>query len=124
VLIFSQFHKFLAGKTRVRRSPLSPRSAPRPLCLSIFAEILHVSLLAIPAVLGSGAYEATRISNDPDVAWGAVIVATVIAFSVGYLVISWLIRYIATNSYLPFVLYRLGFAGVLVVLLLAGVLNA
>ena len=84
----------------------------------------YAFLLAIPAVLGSGAYEATRISNDPDVAWGAIIVATAIAFSVGYLVISWLIRYIATNSYLPFVLYRLGFAGVLVVLLLAGVLSA
>lgn len=84
----------------------------------------YAFLLAIPAVLGSGAYEATRINNDPDVAWGPVILATIIAFVVGYLVISWLIRYIATNSFLPFVIYRLGFAAVLALLLAAGVLSA
>ncbi|MFY9331898.1 MAG: undecaprenyl-diphosphate phosphatase [Candidatus Nanopelagicales bacterium] len=84
----------------------------------------YAVLLAIPAVLGSGVYEATRISDDPDAAWGAIILATLISFCVGYLVISWLLRYIASNSYLPFVLYRLGFAAVLAILLTAGVLSA
>ena len=81
-------------------------------------------LLAIPAVLGSGMYEATRISSQPTVEWGPIILATLIAFVVGYAVISWLIRYVATNSYLPFVLYRIGLATVIVVLLSAGILQA
>jgi undecaprenyl-diphosphatase len=32
--------------------------------------------------------------------------ATVIAFFVGYAVIAWLMRFISTNSYRPFVIYR------------------
>lgn len=83
----------------------------------------YAFLLAIPAVLGSGLYQATRISVEPSVAWGPILIATVISFSVGYAVIAWLIRYVATNSYFPFVVYRLGLASVIVVLLLAGVLQ-
>jgi len=57
------------------------------------------------------------------VAWGPILLATAISFTVGYAVIAWLIRYVATNSYFPFVIYRLGLAGVIVVLLIAGVLQ-
>ena len=34
------------------------------------------------------------------------LLATVIAFFVGYAVIAWLMKFIATNSYRPFVIYR------------------
>ena len=55
-------------------------------------------LLAIPAVLGSGffqAYEAlTGDVAGAAVAWGPTIVATVIAFGVGLSVIAWLLRYL------------------------------
>jgi undecaprenyl-diphosphatase len=39
-------------------------------------------------------------------------VATVIAFTIGYIVIAWLMKYISSNSYKFFVIYRviLGFA--------------
>jgi undecaprenyl-diphosphatase len=84
----------------------------------------YAFLLAIPAVLGSGFYEATRIGNDPDVAWGQTLVATAIAFAVGYGVIAWLLRYLRTGSYLPFVAYRLALAALIVGLLLTGALTA
>jgi undecaprenyl-diphosphatase len=84
----------------------------------------YAFLLAIPAVLGSGFYEATRIGNDPDVAWGQTLVATAIAFAVGYGVIAWLLRYLRTGSYLPFVAYRLALAALIVGLLLTGTLVA
>lgn len=84
----------------------------------------YAFLLAIPAVLGSGFYEATRIADEPTVNWGPIILATIIAFTVGYLVISWLIRYISTNSYFPFVVYRIALALLLFILLGAGVLQA
>jgi undecaprenyl-diphosphatase len=67
-------------------------------------------LLAVPAVLGSGffqAYEAlTGDVAGETVAWGPTIVATVIAFAVGLSVIAWLLRYLNRGSFTPFVVYR------------------
>ncbi len=47
-------------------------------------------------------------------AWGPIILATVVAFVVGYAVIAWLLRYISTHNFLPFVIYRLALAAVVV----------
>ncbi|MCO7219260.1 undecaprenyl-diphosphate phosphatase [Klenkia sp. PcliD-1-E] len=67
-------------------------------------------LLAIPAVLGSGffqAYEAfTGDTAGGGVDWGPTIVATVIAFGVGLAVIAWLLRYLERGTFTPFVVYR------------------
>ncbi len=82
-------------------------------------------LLAVPAVLGSGLYKLTDVANDPVApAWGPIALATVVAFGVGYAVIAWLLRYVSTHDFKPFVLYRLGLAAVVAVLLLTGVLEA
>ena len=81
-------------------------------------------LLAVPAVFGSGLYKLKDIGGAVHTNWGATIVATVIAFVIGYLVISWLIRFISTNSFRGFVYYRIGLAAVVAVLLLTGVLQA
>ena len=56
-------------------------------------------------------------------AWGPIILATVVAFFVGYAVIAWLLRYISTHNFLPFVVYRLVLAAVVAVLLLTNVLE-
>ncbi len=82
----------------------------------------YAFLLAIPAVLASGFYEALDIGSDPNVAWGPTILATVIAFGVGYAVIAWLIRYVSTNSYMPFVVYRVALGTLVLILLATGVL--
>jgi undecaprenyl-diphosphatase len=84
----------------------------------------YAFLLAIPAVMVSGLYEATKISEQESVSWGPTIVATLIAFAIGYAVIAWLLRYITTNSYLPFVIYRIGLGVLLIVLLSTGVLTS
>ncbi len=83
----------------------------------------YAFLLAIPAVMASGFFEALQIGEGPAPEWGPTIIATVIAFVVGYAVISWLIRYISSNSYLPFVIYRLGLGTLILVLLGTGVLT-
>ena len=67
----------------------------------------YAFLLAVPAVLASGLYEATKIGDDANVSWGPTILATLIAFGVGFAVIAWLMRWLTTKSYLPFVIYRL-----------------
>jgi undecaprenyl-diphosphatase len=84
----------------------------------------YAFLLAIPAVLSSGLYEATKISDEANVAWGPTILATLIAFFVGFAVIAWLMRWLTTKSYLPFVLYRLALGSIVLILLATGVLTA
>ena len=84
----------------------------------------YAFLLAIPAVMASGLFEATKIADQEVVSWGPTFLATAIAFCVGYAVIAWLIRYITTNSYLPFVVYRIGLGSLVLVLLSAGVLTS
>jgi len=83
-------------------------------------------LLAIPAVFGSGLYELVHSFGEPEGAYGypETAVATVIAFVVGYVVIAYLMKYISTHSFLPFVVYRVLLGLVLIVLLTTGVLQA
>jgi undecaprenyl-diphosphatase len=84
----------------------------------------YAFLLAVPAVLMSGLFEARKIGDDTNVAWGPTLLATAIAFSVGFAIIAWLMKWLTTRSYLPFVIYRIAL-GLLVMLLLAvGVLSA
>ncbi|UGY94835.1 undecaprenyl-diphosphate phosphatase [Streptomyces gobiensis] len=81
-------------------------------------------LLAIPAVLGSGAYELKEIGNDADhVSWGPTIFATVVGGLIGYAVIAWFMRFIETRSFMPFVWYRVVVGVVLLVLIWQGVLS-
>jgi undecaprenyl-diphosphatase len=94
-------------------------------------------LLAVPAVFGAGLYETyTALSCDPtdakDIAEGCgtgyglpeTVVATVVAFGVGLAVIAFLMNYIKTKSFLPFVIYRIVLGIALIVLLSIGVLQA
>jgi undecaprenyl-diphosphatase len=85
-------------------------------------------LLAIPAVLGSGffqAYEAlTGDVEGAGVAWGPTILATVLAFGVGLAVIAWLLRYLARGSFVPFVVYRIALGVLVLVLVQTGVFAA
>jgi undecaprenyl-diphosphatase len=83
-------------------------------------------LLAIPAVFGSGLYELQHSFGEPTGEYGypETAVATVIAFVVGYVVIAFLMKYISTHSFLPFVIYRVALGAALIVLLSTGILQA
>ncbi len=85
----------------------------------------YAFLLAIPAVVGAGLFELPEIPHGAD-AYGVVptIVATVAAFAVGYAAIAWLLRYVSTHSYAPFVVYRIALGGLTLALLGAGVISA
>ncbi|WP_328680473.1 undecaprenyl-diphosphate phosphatase [Streptomyces sp. NBC_00322] len=64
-------------------------------------------LLAIPAVLASGAFELKDASEGGHVDWPQTFFATIIAFAVGYAVIAWFMKFITTKSFMPFVIYRI-----------------
>ena len=82
-------------------------------------------LLAIPAVVGAGLFELPEIQGG-DNAYGPwpTLVATIVSFVVGYAAIAWLLHYVSTRSYLPFVVYRIGLGGLTLLLVATGVLTA
>lgn len=85
-------------------------------------------LLAVPAVFGSGFYELQgAITNGDSNAPYTLLEtfgATVVAFIVGYAVIAWLMRFIATKSFMPFIIYRIVLGTLILILLATGVINA
>ncbi len=90
-------------------------------------------LLAIPAVIGAGIFELKDVlacggSTAAECANAyspmATLVATVVSFVVGYAAIAWLLRYVSTKSYLPFVIYRVALGVFTLTMLSLGVLVA
>lgn len=84
-------------------------------------------LLAVPAVFGSGFYELRTALMSPELTGGfsltETMIATVVAGLVGFAVIAWLMRYIQTRSFLPFVLYRILLGAALMVALATGTIQ-
>jgi undecaprenyl-diphosphatase len=89
------------------------------------AALRYSFLLAIPAVLGSGAYELLNSLTEPTNNFSALetATATLVAFTVGYLVISWLMKFVQTKSFMPFVVYRVLLGTLVAVLLLTGTIS-
>lgn len=85
-------------------------------------------LLAIPAVVLAGVVNIPDIVNPggagstPSVL--QTVVATAVAFVLGYLSIALLLRYVARHSLLVFVVYRIALGGIVLLLLSAGVISA
>ena len=50
--------------------------------------------------------------------------ATAVAFVIGYIVIAWLLKFVATRSFMPFIVYRVILGSALLVLLATGVISA
>lgn len=82
-------------------------------------------LLAIPAVLGAGFFEwPTALGEEAVYGAGPTILATVIAFAVGYAVIAWLMKWLEHRSYAPFVVYRIALGALTLTLLATGTLSS
>lgn len=95
----------------------------------------YAFLLAIPAVLGSGLYEVYKSIAMPCIKGAAgctpevfgpleTLVATIVAFLVGLVVIGFFMNYISKRSFLPFVIYRIALGGVLIALLATNTIAA
>ena len=91
------------------------------------AALRYSFLLALPAVFGSGLYElkgalgetaSERIFSLPE-----TFMATVVAFVISYAVIAWLLKYVTTKSFAPFIIYRIALGSLLILLLALGVIS-
>jgi undecaprenyl-diphosphatase len=86
-------------------------------------------LLAIPAVLGSGFYQLFKVFVKGEgvqgpYGFGEIVLATVVAFIVGYIIIGWFLKFISHNSYRLFVWYRIALGLAVYLLLGFGVIPA
>ncbi len=91
------------------------------------AALRYSFLLALPAVFGSGFYELKGAigSDAKDQAFSLpeTMVATVIAFVIGYAVIAWLLKFVMTKSFAPFIYYRIGLGTLILAGLATGVIG-
>ena len=91
------------------------------------AALRYSFLLALPAVFGSGFYELKgalgESSADQVFSLPQTLVATAVAFMIGYAVIAWLLKYVTTKSFAPFIIYRITLGTLLIVLLSTGVIS-
>jgi undecaprenyl-diphosphatase len=83
-------------------------------------------LLAIPAVVMSGVFSLGDVFEHGDRAptVAQLVVATVIAFAVGYAAIAWLLRFVAHHTLYAFVLYRVAVGALVLSLLVTGAISA
>jgi undecaprenyl-diphosphatase len=92
------------------------------------AALRYSFLLALPAVFGSGLYELKdAFSSDaaPNVfTIPETLVATGVAFVIGYAVIAWLLKFVSTKSFMPFIIYRVILGSTILILLATGVIAA
>lgn len=92
------------------------------------AALRYSFLLAIPAVFGSGLFELKgALGNYPETqvySLPQTFIATSVAFIVGYAVIAWLLKFVTTRSFMPFIIYRVVLGSTLLILLSTGVINA
>jgi len=80
-------------------------------------------LLSVPAVVLSGLFEfATSLdhADEEHVGLGALAIATLFAFAVGYGSIAFLLRYLARHSTIVFVVYRVALGALVLVLAASG----
>ena len=92
------------------------------------AALRYSFLLALPAVFGSGLYElkdAFSADAAPNVfSISETLAATGVAFVIGYVVIAWLLKFVSTKSFRPFIIYRVTLGSLILILLATGVISA
>jgi undecaprenyl-diphosphatase len=79
-------------------------------------------LMSVPIIFGAGLFKGyeTFVTGDglPDGATSAFVIGIISSAITGYVAIAFLLRYVRTHSFLPFVIYRCGL-GVLVLVAVA-----
>lgn len=90
------------------------------------AALRYSFLLALPAVFGSGLYEFKGAISESGAYQSFTLTetfaATFVAFVIGYAVIAWLLKFVTTKSFAPFIIYRIVLGSAILILLATGVI--
>lgn len=83
--------------------------------------------LGIPTLIAAGLLQAVtaapEIGAPGGVGWLATIIGIIVSFVVAYASIAWLLKFVATNDFTVFVVYRIVFAGLVATLLVTGLVT-
>lgn len=80
-------------------------------------------LLSVPAVVLSGLFEMRHIGDGDGAGLGPTILATILAFAVGYATIGFLLKWISSHSFGIFVAYRVVIGSLVLILAGTGVIS-
>ncbi|MDR0285038.1 MAG: undecaprenyl-diphosphate phosphatase [Propionibacteriaceae bacterium] len=82
--------------------------------------------LGIPALTASGLLQAVQARHDiaAGIGWAATGVATVVSFGIAYAAIAWLLKFVASNRFTVFIVYRVLAGLAVAALILFGVVQA
>ena len=83
--------------------------------------------MGIPALIAAGLLEAVTAAEDissPQIGWTATIIATVVSGVVAYATIAWLLKFVSSNKFTDFLLYRVALGVIIIVLVATGTIAA
>jgi undecaprenyl-diphosphatase len=80
-------------------------------------------LLSIPAVVLSGLFELRKIGDPGGAGFAPTLIATVLAFIVGYASIAWMLRWLTSHSTAVFVAYRVALGALVLILTATGAIS-
>ena len=80
-------------------------------------------LLSVPAVVVSGLFEARKIGEEGGAGLAPTLIATILAFIVGYASIAWLLRWLVSHSTAVFVAYRVVLGTLVLALTASGAIS-
>jgi undecaprenyl-diphosphatase len=80
-------------------------------------------LLSVPAVVLSGLFELRKVGEAGGPSVAATVIATLVAFVVGYATIAWLLRYLGTHTLRVFVIYRVALGTLVLILTASGAIS-
>ena len=79
--------------------------------------------MGIPALIAAGLLEAITAADDissPQIGWTATIIATVVSGLVAYATIAWLLKFVSSNKFTGFLLYRVALGALIIALVASG----
>lgn len=81
--------------------------------------------MGIPALVAAGLLQAVTAADDisATVGWGPTMIATAVSFVVAYASIAWLLKFVSSNTFTSFIVYRVVLGLVLVALMLTSVVT-
>jgi undecaprenyl-diphosphatase len=80
-------------------------------------------LLSIPAVVLSGLFELRKIGDPGGAGFAPTLIATILAFIVGYVSIAWMLRWLTSHSTAIFVVYRVVLGSIVLLLTATGAIS-
>ncbi|QPL05861.1 MULTISPECIES: undecaprenyl-diphosphate phosphatase [Actinomyces] len=82
--------------------------------------------MGIPALVAAGLLEAVGEADHiaATVGWGATLIATVVSGLVAYATIAWLLRFVSSNTFTGFLVYRVGLGAAIMALVASGLVTA